>query len=82
MNRNTVANQLPRFVAPMLAKSGRPFDSADHLFEIKWDGTRMLAAVDRGGYRLVNATTVSGPRSTRSLSACENSLPARSWMAK
>jgi bifunctional non-homologous end joining protein LigD len=54
MNRKTVANQLPRFVAPMLAKPGRPFDSADHLFEIKWDGTRMLAAIDRGGYRLVN----------------------------
>jgi ATP-dependent DNA ligase len=54
MNRKTVANQLPCFVAPMLARPGRPFDSADYLFEIKWDGTRMLAAIDRGGYRLVN----------------------------
>ena len=54
MNRKTVANQLPRFVAPMLAKAGRPFDSADYLFEIKWDGTRVLAAIDRGGYWLIN----------------------------
>jgi ATP-dependent DNA ligase len=54
MNRKALAMQLPHFVAPMLAKPGRPFDSADYLFEIKWDGTRMLAAIDRDGYRLVN----------------------------
>ena len=34
-------------------RPGVPFDSEDHLFEIKWDGTRMLAFVD-DGYRLVN----------------------------
>jgi ATP-dependent DNA ligase len=38
----------------MLAKSGDPFDSPEHLFEIKWDGTRVLAFVERRGYRLVN----------------------------
>jgi ATP-dependent DNA ligase len=54
MNRKALAQQLPHFVAPMLAKPGRPFDSVDYLFEIKWDGTRMLAAIDRDGYRLVN----------------------------
>jgi len=31
----------------MLAKPGRPFDSDDFLFEIKWNGTRMLAYIDR-----------------------------------
>jgi ATP-dependent DNA ligase len=46
--------KLPTFVAPMLAKPGKPFDSDDYLFEIKWDGTRMLAYIDRDGYRLVN----------------------------
>jgi len=38
----------------MLAKQGVPFDSPEHLFEIKWDGTRVLAFVDSNGYRLVN----------------------------
>ena len=30
----------------MLATSGQPFDSDDYLFEIKWDGIRMLAFVE------------------------------------
>jgi ATP-dependent DNA ligase len=39
----------------MLARPGKPFDSDDHLFEIKWDGTRGLLFVDgRGKYRLLN----------------------------
>jgi len=45
---------LPLFIEPMLAKSGQPFDSQDHLFEIKWDGTRALCFVHGGDYRLVN----------------------------
>ena len=46
--------ELPPFVPPMLARPGLPFDCPEHLFEIKWDGTRVLAFVERGGYRLVN----------------------------
>jgi ATP-dependent DNA ligase len=38
----------------MLAQEGTPFDSPEHLFEIKWDGTRVLAFIDQSGYRLVN----------------------------
>ena len=38
----------------MLAKSGAPFDSQEHLFEVKWDGTRVLAFVDTNRYRMVN----------------------------
>ncbi len=38
----------------MLAKPGDPFDSHEHLFEIKWDGTRVLAFIEGRGYRLVN----------------------------
>ena len=46
---------LPDFVPPMLAKIGRePFSSDEHLFEIKWDGTRALAFVEGGDYRLLN----------------------------
>ncbi len=45
---------LPSFLRPMLAQPGRPFDSDQHLFEIKWDGIRALAFVDETGYRLVS----------------------------
>ncbi|MBI3468231.1 MAG: DNA ligase [Planctomycetes bacterium] len=45
---------LPAFIPPMLAKAGEPFDSPDYLFEVKWDGTRALAYVDRDGLRLLN----------------------------
>ncbi|HBE05157.1 MAG TPA: ATP-dependent DNA ligase [Firmicutes bacterium] len=33
-------------IKPMLAESGRPFDSKDYIFEIKWDGIRCLAFLD------------------------------------
>lgn len=46
---------LPPFVEPMLARLARePFDSDEHRFEVKWDGTRALAFVEGGGYRLRN----------------------------
>lgn len=48
------AEPLPQFIAPMLATPGKPFDSAEHLFEIKWDGTRGLAFIEDGACRLVN----------------------------
>lgn len=39
----------------MLAQLERePFDSPEHLFEIKWDGIRALAFVEEGGYRLLS----------------------------
>lgn len=48
---NSVPNDrervLPERIAPMLAKAREaPFDSDDHLFEIKWDGTRCVAFVE------------------------------------
>src|SRR5229473_7233260 len=54
MARSILIPELPRFVPPMLAKPGVPFDSQEHLFELKWDGTRVLAFIEQGGYRLVN----------------------------
>lgn len=50
--------ELPAFVEPMLAKPGQPFDSDRHLFEIKWDGTRALAFIDKRGHRLLNRRRV------------------------
>ncbi len=45
---------LPEFLAPMLAKIGEPFDSDEHLFEIKWDGTRGLAFREVDELRMLN----------------------------
>jgi ATP-dependent DNA ligase len=45
---------LPAFIRPMLAVSAEPFDDANFLFEIKWDGIRMLAFIDTHAYRLRN----------------------------
>jgi ATP-dependent DNA ligase len=39
-------------VSPMLATSSQPFDSAEHLFEVKWDGIRALAAVEGSQWRV------------------------------
>ncbi|MGE3807085.1 MAG: non-homologous end-joining DNA ligase [Gemmataceae bacterium] len=50
---------IPSFIEPMLCKPGEPFDSDEHLFEIKWDGIRLLCFVDSAGkYRLVNRRQV------------------------
>ena len=54
MTSRRPSSSLPPFVLPMLARPGAPFDSDTHLFEIKWDGTRMLAFVEQDGCRLVN----------------------------
>jgi len=58
----TAPPPLPAFVAPMLAQPGSPFDSHEHLFEIKWDGTRMLAFVDGDGSPRSGFTFVCGER--------------------
>lgn len=44
---------LPPLFAPMLPTLVRdPFDSADHLFEVKWDGVRVLAFCNSDSTRL------------------------------
>lgn len=37
---------LPARISPMLATAAEPFDSPEHQFEVKWDGTRCLAFID------------------------------------
>lgn len=44
--------QLPQHIEPMLARIGEPFDSPDHLFELKWDGVRAISYVDEQGLRM------------------------------
>ena len=41
-------------IKPMLAVRSEPFDSDEYLFEIKWDGTRCIAFVNRRTVRLQN----------------------------
>lgn len=50
----TADQRLPDFIKPMLARPGEPFDSDDHLFEIKWDGIRACAYIENDGYRLMS----------------------------
>lgn len=44
-----------RKIPPMLAYSAaEPFDSRDHIFEVKWDGTRCILFLRQGEVRLQN----------------------------
>src|SRR5256885_12915458 len=36
----------------LLRSRPQPFDSANHLFEVKWDGMRVLCFRDSEGYRI------------------------------
>ncbi len=46
---------MPATIHPMLAESvEKPFDGAEWLFEIKWDGYRAVAFIDGGKVRLVS----------------------------
>ncbi len=40
-------NNNMELVKPMLAFPSKPFDSRDFLFEVKYDGTRCIAYVDK-----------------------------------
>ena len=44
--------RLPEHIEPMLAVRGEPFDSDEHLFELKWDGIRAIAYVGDGQLRM------------------------------
>ena len=46
---------MPAAIHPMLAESiAQPFDGAEWLFEIKWDGYRAIAFIENGKVRLVS----------------------------
>jgi len=50
-----VKRLMPLTIHPMLAESvDQPFDGAEWLFEIKWDGYRAVAFIDAGKVRLVS----------------------------
>jgi bifunctional non-homologous end joining protein LigD len=43
-----------RPIRPMFAQTGEPFDSADYLFEPKWDGLRTIMFLNHGKLELQN----------------------------
>jgi bifunctional non-homologous end joining protein LigD len=50
-----VKRPMPSAIHPMLAESiDEPFDGADWLFEIKWDGYRAISFIENGKARLVS----------------------------
>ena len=50
-----VKRPVPSTIHPMLAESvEKPFDGAEWLFEIKWDGYRAVAFIENGKVRLVS----------------------------
>ncbi len=52
--------KMPGFIPPMLATLiDKPFDDEDWLFEVKWDGFRSLAFVDKGEVQLKSRNNLS-----------------------
>jgi bifunctional non-homologous end joining protein LigD len=47
-----VREDLPRFVSPMLARSGAPTDAKAWAYEVKFDGMRAQVRLDRGELRV------------------------------
>ena len=51
---------MPNGITPMLATlTDKPFDNPDWLFEIKWDGYRALAFVEKGKVSLLSRRNIS-----------------------
>jgi bifunctional non-homologous end joining protein LigD len=52
--------KLDSFIAPMLAKeTSKPFDDEDWIFEIKWDGYRAVAELNKGEVKLYSRNGLS-----------------------
>jgi bifunctional non-homologous end joining protein LigD len=56
-----VQRPFPTALTPMLAETGQPFSHPDWLFELKWDGWRGLAFLDRDGRSRADRGTSGEP---------------------
>ena len=53
---------VPREFKPMPVLPKEPFSHPDWLFELKWDGFRALAFIERGECRLISKTETPSNR--------------------
>jgi ATP-dependent DNA ligase len=75
--RNAQAMTLPDWVKPQLAKLvDDPSDGPDWLHEIKFDGYRMHARLDRGAVRLLTRTGLDWTYKYPAIASAVSSLPA------
>jgi DNA ligase D-like protein (predicted ligase) len=77
-NRRSEATPLPDWVKPQLTKLvDEPPDGPDWLHEIKFDGYRMHARLDRCAVRLLTRTGLDWTRKYPAIASAVSSLPAR-----
>jgi bifunctional non-homologous end joining protein LigD len=77
-SRRAEATALPGWIKPQLTKLvDQPPDGPDWLHEIKFDGYRMHARLDRGTVRLLTRTGLDWTRKYLGVAAAIASLPAR-----
>ncbi len=68
---------LPATIKPMLARHSRyPFDSPNHIFELKWDGIRALAFIEGNHLRLQGRSLRSVTSQFPELSRLPNQVKA------
>jgi len=61
-------DSMPHEVKPMLAKlTDAPFDSKEWIFEIKWDGYRAIAEINKGEVNLYSRNLISFNRKYKSI---------------
>src|SRR5437660_6396038 len=76
--RRAEATALPRWVKPQLTRLvEEPPDGPDWLHEIKFDGYRMHARLDRGADRLLTRTGLDWTHKYSAIAGAVASLPAR-----
>jgi ATP-dependent DNA ligase len=77
-SRRAEATALPSWVKPQLTKLvDQPPDGPEWLHEIKFDGYRMHARLDRGAVRLLTRTGLDWTHKYPAIAAAVASLPAR-----
>ena len=76
--RRTEATALPRWIKPQLTKLvDQPPDGPEWLHELKYDGYRMHARLDRGAVRLLTRTGLDWTHKYPAIGVAVASLPAR-----
>jgi len=66
-----------RPIRPMLAKTGKPFDSKDYFFEPKWDGLRAIIFFQKGRIELQNRNLRDATRSYPELQKISDRIRAK-----